>query len=82
AEAARLLACDTVQVQADRAAAALAIAARHQALVVVKGCGSIVATPDGRCFVNTTGNPGLASAGTGDVLSGLIVALLAQGWPA
>ncbi|HRF73991.1 MAG TPA: NAD(P)H-hydrate dehydratase, partial [Accumulibacter sp.] len=61
---------------------ALAIAARYQALVVVKGCGSIVATPDGRCFVNTTGNPGLASAGTGDVLSGLIVALLAQGWPA
>ena len=81
-EAARLLACDTATVQADRGAAALELAARYQAVVVVKGCGSIVATPDGRWFVNTTGNPGLASAGTGDVLSGLTVALLAQGWPA
>lgn len=81
-EAARLLACDTADVQTDRGGAALAIAARYQAVVVLKGCGTIVATPDGRWFVNTTGNPGLASAGTGDVLSGLIVALLAQAWPA
>ena len=81
-EAARLLACDTAAVQADRGAAARGLASRYQAVVVLKGCGSIVATPDGRWFVNTTGNPGLASAGTGDVLSGLTVALLAQGWPA
>lgn len=81
-EAARLLARDTVLVQADRGAAALELASRFQALVVLKGCGSIVATPDGRWFVNTSGNPGLASAGAGDVLSGMIVALLAQGWPA
>ena len=81
-EAARLLGSATAVVQADRGAAALELAARYQAVVVLKGCGSVVATPDGRWFVNTTGNPGLASAGTGDVLSGLIVALLAQGWPA
>jgi len=81
-EAARLLACDTTRVQADRAGAALQLAARYQALVVLKGCGSIIATPAGRWFVNTSGNPGLATAGTGDVLSGFVVALLAQGWPA
>ncbi|MBP9804040.1 MAG: NAD(P)H-hydrate dehydratase [Candidatus Accumulibacter sp.] len=80
-EAARLLACDTATVQADRGAAALQLAARYQAVVVLKGCGSVVATPAGGWFVNTTGNPGLASAGTGDVLSGFVVALLAQGWP-
>jgi hydroxyethylthiazole kinase-like uncharacterized protein yjeF len=81
-EAARLLGCDTALVQSDRGNAALQLAARYQAVVVVKGCGSVVATPDGRWFVNTTGNPGLATAGTGDVLSGFIVALLGQGWPA
>jgi hydroxyethylthiazole kinase-like uncharacterized protein yjeF len=82
AEAARLLATSVAAVQADRVGAALAIAARFQAQVVVKGCGSVVATSDGRWFVNTTGNPGMASAGMGDVLSGIGVALLAQGWPA
>ncbi len=81
-EAARLLACDTAQVQADRAGAALQIAARYRAIVVVKGCGSILATPDGEWWINTTGNPGLATAGSGDVLSGLVLALLAQDWPA
>lgn len=81
-EAARLLGATTADVQAERGAAALELAARYQATVVLKGCGSIVATPDGRWFVNTTGNPGLASAGTGDVLSGFVVGLLAQGWPA
>jgi hydroxyethylthiazole kinase-like uncharacterized protein yjeF len=81
-EAARMLAGDTAQVQADRAGAACELARRYGALVVLKGCGTIVATPDGRWFVNTTGHPALATAGTGDVLSGMIVALLAQGWPA
>jgi len=82
AEAARLLACGVDAVQANRVAAALDLAQRFNAPTVLKGCGSIVALPDGRWFINTTGNPGLASAGTGDVLSGIVVALLAQGWPA
>ena len=82
AEAARLLGCDVAAVQADRVAAALGLARRFKAASVLKGCGSVVALPDGRWFINTSGNPGLASAGTGDVLSGIVVALLAQGWPA
>lgn len=81
AEAARLLGTSTDAVQADRLAAALELAHRHRAIVVLKGCGSIVATPDGQWFVNATGNAGLASAGSGDVLTGMIAALLAQHWP-
>lgn len=81
-EAARLLDTDLASVQANRIKAARHLARRHQAVTVLKGCGSIVALPDGRWFINTTGNPALASAGSGDVLSGITVALLAQGWPA
>jgi hydroxyethylthiazole kinase-like uncharacterized protein yjeF len=81
AEAARLLASDTVTVQADRQAAAQQLALEHRAIVVLKGCGSIVATPDGHWFINPTGNAGLASAGSGDVLTGMIAALIAQHWP-
>lgn len=80
-EAARLLGVDTAAVQADRLAATLELARRFQAATVLKGCGSILAMPDGSWFINTTGNPGLAAAGTGDVLSGMIIALMAQGWP-
>ena len=80
AEAARLLAITTEAVQVDRVANALELARRFNAHVVLKGCGSIIALADGRWFINTSGNPGLASAGTGDVLSGMMVALLAQGW--
>ncbi len=82
AEAARLLGTSTEAVQADRVAAALALAGRSQALVALKGCGTIVARPDGRWHVNASGNPGLATAGSGDVLAGMIAALLAQAWPA
>lgn len=82
AEAARLLGTTTEAVQADRVATALALAGRCHAHVVLKGCGSIVAAADGRWAINTTGNAGLAAAGSGDVLTGFVAALLAQGWPA
>ncbi|MBI5923716.1 MAG: NAD(P)H-hydrate dehydratase [Betaproteobacteria bacterium] len=81
AEAARLLGADIASVQADRIGSAQKLAERYRAATLLKGCGSVIALPDGRWFINSTGNPGLASAGTGDVLSGMIVALLAQSWP-
>jgi ADP-dependent NAD(P)H-hydrate dehydratase / NAD(P)H-hydrate epimerase len=79
AEAARLLGSATNTVQANRVAAALKLADEYQAGVVLKGCGSLCAWPDGHWAVNTSGNPGMAAAGMGDVLTGIIVALLAQG---
>jgi hydroxyethylthiazole kinase-like uncharacterized protein yjeF len=78
AEAARMLGATTPEVQADRLGAALALAKRFRAHVVLKGAGSICAFPDGRWSVNTTGNAGLSGAGSGDVLAGIIGALLAQ----
>ena len=82
AEAARLLETSVREIQADRIAAARELARRYASHVALKGCGTVVATVDGRWWINTTGNPGMASAGMGDVLSGLVVALLAQHWPA
>ena len=82
AEAARLLGIATDEVQRDRVAAALQIAQRFRAHVALKGCGTVVAFPDGRWRINSTGNAGLATGGTGDVLAGMAGALLAQGWPA
>jgi hydroxyethylthiazole kinase-like uncharacterized protein yjeF len=78
-EAARLLATDTASVQSDRFAAARALARRYAAIVVLKGAGSLVATPDGRIAACPWGNAGMATGGTGDVLTGVIAALLAQG---
>jgi hydroxyethylthiazole kinase-like uncharacterized protein yjeF len=78
AEAARLLGRSTAEVQSDRLAAALKLAELLNAHVVLKGAGSVCAAPDGRFAINTTGNPGLASGGTGDVLAGLVGALLCQ----
>jgi hydroxyethylthiazole kinase-like uncharacterized protein yjeF len=79
AEAARLLGCDTAAVQADRLAAARTLAQSLQCHVVVKGAGSVIAHPHARFAINATGNAGLASGGTGDVLAGIAGALLAQG---
>ncbi|SAL78667.1 carbohydrate kinase [Caballeronia arvi] len=81
-EAARLLQTDAKAVQADRIAAARQLAARYAAVAVLKGSGTVIASPDGRVAVNPTGNAGLATGGTGDVLGGLIGALLAQKLPA
>ncbi|MGH8799334.1 MAG: NAD(P)H-hydrate dehydratase [Casimicrobiaceae bacterium] len=78
AEAARLASIATADIQRDRLQAALGLARRLRAAVVLKGTGSVLAFPDGRWAINGTGNPGLASGGTGDVLSGMLGALLAQ----
>lgn len=80
-EAARLLGCGAAQVQADRLAAAQALADRCQAVVVLKGSGTVIAAPESVPHINPTGNARLATAGTGDVLAGLIGARLAAGWP-
>ncbi len=81
-EAARLLGVTTPVIQGDRLAAAREIAARMQAVVVLKGSGSVIASSDGKAVINPTGNAGLATAGSGDVLAGMAGSLLAQGWPA
>ncbi|HEX3121892.1 MAG TPA: NAD(P)H-hydrate dehydratase [Rhodanobacteraceae bacterium] len=78
-EAARLLECDTRAIAADRFAAVRELARRHQSVCVLKGAGTLVATPHGRVAVCPWGNPGMASGGTGDVLTGVIAGLLAQG---
>src|SRR5437660_5565029 len=78
-EMARLLGVTTADVQRDRLGVASRMAREHNAWVVLKGAGTVVAGPDGRLAVNPTGNPGMATGGTGDVLTGMIVGLLAQG---
>lgn len=79
AEAARLAGASTSGIQADRLGAALALASRFKAATVLKGTGSVLAFADGTWAINATGNAGLASGGTGDVLAGMLGALLAQG---
>lgn len=78
AEAARLLQCETADVQKDRIAAARRLAKKFRAVAVLKGAGTVIATPSGSWTICAAGNPGLAQAGAGDVLSGMIAALLAQ----
>ncbi|MBD8880461.1 NAD(P)H-hydrate dehydratase [Rhodanobacter sp. 7MK24] len=78
-EAARLLGGTVAEVEADRFAAARALAHRFQAVVVLKGSGSLIANPDGRLNVCPWGNPGMAAGGMGDLLTGIVAALLAQG---
>ena len=76
---ARLLDRDTQAVQADRLATAREAAARFGCVVVLKGAGTVVAEPGGGAWINPTGNAGMATGGTGDVLTGALVGLLAQG---
>jgi len=78
-EAARLLGVDIATIQSDRFAAARELAKRHRCVVVLKGSGSLVVDMHGRVAVCPFGNPGMASAGMGDVLTGIIAGLLAQG---
>lgn len=78
-EAARLLGVTTESVQGDRLRVATSLADTYQVICVLKGAGSICAHPDGTCFMNSSGNPALASGGTGDVLTGVIASLVAQG---
>lgn len=78
-EAARLLNCDTAQVQADRYAAAQSLVTRYECVVVLKGAGTIIAAPQRTPCVIGAGNPGMAVGGMGDLLSGVIAALRAQG---
>ncbi|MGY4814858.1 NAD(P)H-hydrate dehydratase [Pseudomonas chlororaphis subsp. piscium] len=81
-EAARLLGISTADVQADRPAAAQALSKKYTTVAILKGAGSLVASPDGRLARCDRGHPAMATAGLGDVLAGLVGALLAQGMPA
>ncbi len=77
-EMARLLGTDTKTIEADRFSAVRELSSRYQATVVLKGKYSLVSTESGRLFVNPSGNPGMATAGSGDVLSGLILGMVAR----
>ena len=81
-EMSRLTGRSVADVQARREDVARDVAARSSATVVLKGAGTVVADPDGEAYLNPTGGSGLASAGTGDVLTGVIAALLGQRVPA
>jgi NAD(P)H-hydrate epimerase len=84
-EMARLLGCTTAEIQSDRLAAAHRAAQKFNAHIVLKGFHTIIASPEGPVFINSTGNPGMATAGTGDVLTGILAGLTAQfgvkDWP-
>jgi NAD(P)H-hydrate epimerase len=76
---ARLLGIDGAAVNADRIGLSRRLAGESGAVVVLKGAHTVVASPEGEVRINTTGNPGMASGGMGDALSGLIAGFLAQG---
>ncbi|WP_313026234.1 NAD(P)H-hydrate dehydratase [Pseudomonas lopnurensis] len=78
-EAARLLQCSAAEVQADRPAAVRELARRYACVALLKGAGTLIAEPDGRLALCDRGHPAMASAGLGDVLAGVVGALLAQG---
>ena len=77
-EMATLLGISTKEVQADRMNLARRFATEHQVHLVLKGWRTLVAHPDGRVAVNTTGNPGMAKGGSGDILTGIVASMLAQ----
>jgi hydroxyethylthiazole kinase-like uncharacterized protein yjeF len=77
-EMARLTGLTVEAVQSNRVEVARTFAATHRVHVILKGHRTVVATPDGRAYINLTGNPGMASGGTGDVLTGVVAAWFAQ----
>lgn len=77
-EMARLLATTTAQVQADRIGVARRAARETDAVVILKGYETVIATPQGQAWINSTGNPGMATGGSGDVLTGILAGLAAQ----
>jgi len=78
-EMSRLSGVSSAEIQADRVGSARSFAMKCGVFLVLKGAATVVAASDGTCFINPTGNPGMASGGMGDVLTGLIAGLLAQG---
>jgi ADP-dependent NAD(P)H-hydrate dehydratase / NAD(P)H-hydrate epimerase len=81
-EMARLIGQDTAAVNRDRVGTARSFATERRCHVVLKGARTVIATPEGKVFINPTGNPGMASGGMGDVLAGILAALLGQGFSA
>ena len=81
-EMARLLGRESAAVNRDRVGSARAFAVAHRCHVVLKGARTVIATAEGDVFINPTGNPGMASGGMGDVLAGMVAALLGQGFTA
>lgn len=77
-EMARLAGCSVAEVQKDRLGTARRFARDHEVIVVLKGHRTLVVQPDGEVWVNTTGNPGMSTGGTGDILTGMVAAMLAQ----
>jgi hydroxyethylthiazole kinase-like uncharacterized protein yjeF len=77
-EMARLVGCTIPEVQKDRLGVARKFASEHEVIVVLKGHRTLVVRPDGEAWVNTTGNPGMATGGTGDILTGMVAGMIAQ----
>ncbi len=77
-EMARLVGCSIAEVQSDRLGVACKFAREHELIVVLKGHRTLVVQPDGEAWVNTTGNPGMATGGTGDILTGMVAGMIAQ----
>jgi NAD(P)H-hydrate epimerase len=75
---ARLVGVSVADVQSNRIQVATDFATTHRLYLVLKGHRTLIATPEGRVYINPTGNPGMATGGTGDVLTGMIAAWLAQ----
>lgn len=78
-EMSRLTGLSTAEIQQNRLETARKFSAQHQVCLVLKGAGTVICDPTGRTFINPTGNPGMATGGMGDALTGIIAALVAQG---